>query len=969
MTWTAAGLLVAAALAATLHRRGQRLQAAARARLAATFDALPDATLVLDADGTVTAANPAAGALLDQPRTRLVGRGLGDLFGGSAAAAAILDSDEPSAVDGLHCQAVRADGRQTPVELAVTARRLPGQRSYLLRAHDLTVQRRVEEALRRSEAGLQDAQRIARIGQIDWDVDSGAIRWSQEVEAIFGRTSAHGGPTYEAYLDAVHPDDRPGVEAALQRSRASGEPYALEHRVLRADGVVAFVHAEGRVELEADGRRVAAVVGTIQDVTEQRRVEHELRLSRDVLERQAEELRRQAADLRALARAEAEARVRAERAAAAKGEFLANMSHEIRTPMNAIVGLTHLALRADPSERLRGYLTKIGSAGEALLAVVNDVLDFSKVDAGKLTLEATPFTLEQVFERVHAVVDTLAQAKGLHLSLHADPELRGALVGDPLRLGQVLINLTNNAVKFTERGSVEVSVERRPGAGSGDVRLGFAVSDTGIGIDPARAGHLFEGFVQADGSTTRRYGGTGLGLAISRQLVRLMGGELTVESEPGAGSVFSFELSLANASEAQLAGEPDVALLVVEEGVPGDARLRRAVEALPLAATWVGDLEEALVAVQVAARASARPPFATILFAPDPTDGASAVEAVVLRLRGLSTDTWAPAVVVATADDEVAERARRAGAEVVAPPFELARLAEETRPVPAASAAALLEGVSLLVAEDNAVNQMVVREVLEQAGATVDVADDGDDALAQLRAAPRRYDAVLLDIQMPRRDGLSTARAIREDLGRATLPLIALTAHAFEAERRRCLAAGMNAHVTKPFVPGELVAAVGRCLGRTPTGPAPGPLGAAPSQERAAAVAARGGRPALDVAALRARIPSVAVLCRILEQFVALGEVDDELEASLAAGDVAAAQRRAHSVKGVAGSLCALRLYDATVALEGGLADAADDARPALLAAFRAELRRAMLAGRELLGELSADDGLVGAGTETARGR
>ena len=552
------------------------------------------------------------------------------------------------------------------------------------------------------------------------------------------------------------------------------------------------------------------------------------------------ELQRRAADLRALnaaledkveqrTQALREAVQHAEAASRAKSDFLANVSHEIRTPMNAIIGLAHLTLQTDLTQRQRDYLGRIQDSGHHLLGIINDVLDLSKMQAGMMQAERVTFGLAQVLDNVVAQVAGPAALKGLELMLSLSPELPSQIVGDPLRLGQILINLANNAVKFTDHGEVTLRVacvEEDPhdGAvsaeGGGSVLLEFSLSDTGIGLTPEQCGRLFRDFEQADSSTTRRYGGTGLGLAITARLAALLGGEVGVSSEPGAGSTFSFKArfgavptpSTALAMSPELAGRR---LLVADDHPGARAGTVGMLNALGFAATGVSCGADALAELTQAA-AGGEPYAALILDSRMPDmDGI----ATARQLRQLPLQQ--PLILLTTLYDEDApgESASFTAIDgVITKPlgpdalaravirlFQAEDLDVATR-VPHASAGDdsrdFRNGGRLLLVEDNEVNQMVAAEMLQLEGFVVDVVGNGAEALEQVKR--NDYDAVLMDVQMPVMDGLQATRAIRRLPNGLRLPIIALTANAMLEDRQMCLDAGMNDYISKPIEPAAL---------------------------------------------------------------------------------------------------------------------------------------------------------------------
>jgi PAS domain S-box-containing protein len=455
-------------------------------------------------------------------------------------AAAVGDEIKAMLAEGrshamLECRLRRSDGTWRETETTMT--NLvddPSVHGVVLNTRDVSERkameaerRRDEEALRLSQAQLAAAQRIGHFGSFQWDVELDELDWSDELYEIFGVTKESFSGTIAAYRDRLHPDDAERVQGILGDALQSGGDFEMEHRLVRPDGRSVVLHCRGEVILGAGGK-AERLLGVAQDVTEQKRVEDALRISED------------------RARAAMDQAVEASRL---KSQFLATMSHEIRTPMNGVLGMAHLLLDTKLTPNQRRYLLALKDSGTNLLEIINDILDFSKVEAGKLELEKIDFDLHQVVDGTASLFLTATQEKGLNLSVEISPEVPQWVVGDPVRMRQVLTNLTSNAVKFTDSGRVAVGVTKRP---NGLIR--FEVTDSGIGIEPEARKTLLDPFVQADASTTRRFGGTGLGLAISSQLVELMGGKLDFDSLTDVGSTFWFEIPLAAAEHKLPAG-------------------------------------------------------------------------------------------------------------------------------------------------------------------------------------------------------------------------------------------------------------------------------------------------------------------------------------------------------------------------------------------------------------------------------
>jgi signal transduction histidine kinase/DNA-binding response OmpR family regulator len=660
----------------------------------------------------------------------------------------------------------------------------------------------------------------------------------------------------------------------------------------------------------------------------------------------------------------------AELANSAKNVFIATLSHEIRTPLNAVVGLTGLLTDSPLNRRQRDYADKILLSTRALRALIDNILDFSKIEAGALRLEQTPFSLNAVLRTLAAVVSVGMRDKPIEALFDVAPDIPDALIGDALRLQQILLNLIGNAVKFTAAGVIVLSVRRVGEAGergenaeageslvSGEgqpLRLQFAVRDTGIGISPEHLDQIFEAFAQADSSICRRYGGSGLGLAISARLADLMGGSIEVDSQVGSGSEFRFTVPLATADGDSVAsreaaaavGLSDLNILIVDDHPLGRDIIAAACAAFGWKTTACGSALAALLEMRQSVSAGRH---YDLLLLDWRMPGMNGLE--MLRRIHAEAGIGLPLVILMAATFEL-ENAIAASEDVhidgtVAKPLTPASLFEAVRRVLTGEGGVLdrlddlvpdpgmpdrrLAGLRLLVAEDNELNQQVIEATLSRCGAEVVIAGNGRIAVDILRPGPR-FDAVLMDIQMPVMDGYAATRAIRQELGLTQLPIFAVTAHAAPADREESRLAGMNGHLVKPIEVDELVDLIGRSRGRPQRRP--------PAPQPAPSLAA-GDPPELAVAnGLKAFAGDVAKYRATLLRFIELhGEDVTEARSLFVAGKRDGATRLIHDLRGVAGFLQAPVVARLAAATEDALrhGHAADVVLPLL-----AELQEAM---------------------------
>jgi PAS domain S-box-containing protein len=673
---------------------------------------------------------------------------------------------------------------------------------------DITDLKQTEADLRLLTERYELAVRGTREGLWDHNLDTGEVYYAPSFKLMLGyRTDDPDFPSViESLMDRIHPDDLAETRAAIRQSLQEGSEYKATFRLRTQDGSWRWFEARG-VSVLDDRGRAHRMAGMVSDITERRHAE-----------------------------AERERANRAEAANHAKSEFLAHMSHEIRTPLNGVVGLLDLLLGTELSADQRRYGKLAKNSASLLTSVIGDILDLSKIEAGRLEMSPSDFNLHDAVEEVMEMMAQPASRKKIETVCHIHPDVPVVVHADAERLRQIVVNLVNNAIKFTDQGAVVLRLSRESSAGPRTI-IRFTVTDTGIGIPPDRLDRLFKAFSQADSSTTRVYGGTGLGLAISKQLVGLMGGSIGVESEPGRGSTFWFtcHFDVPVQYETPLKPRPDprtLRVLAVDDSKTQRDVLRQQTAAWGIEAVTASGAEEAL---QMLADASTTAPFRLAIVDRD-MPGMDGFElALAIRARRELRDT-ALLIVLSPEDAVDPERLRDMGfAGHMIKPIRQSQLFDTIMDTVAASGRVVsprpaasprppspspdpvrFTGLRILVAEDNEVNQFVVREVLTKSGHRCDIVGDGKQAAETLQRD--RYDVVLMDCQMPVMDGFEATRVIRRNEAGANggarrhTPIVALTANAMKGDRERCLEAGMDGYASKPIDPKQLLQTIDQVI-------------------------------------------------------------------------------------------------------------------------------------------------------------
>ena len=923
------GLIVVASIRDITERKIQEdLRKAAQERISLLLESIGEGIWGVGEDGLVNFINPAALEMLGFEESEVLGQKIHPLVHHTLPDGSLYPQEEcPMHMSLREGREIfvddevlwRKDGTCFPAEYTARPIYKDGVISgSVVTVRNLSHRKLMEQSLKDSMERFDLA--VAGSGDGLWEHNpvDGTNWWSPKLWEMYGYDEPADIDTYALFMSSIHPEDKDEVVAAQARLLKGIGEHDVTYRILRKDGRLVWHRSRGKAIFDEAGRAIKAS-GSVSDVTNLKELELELRAAME----------------------------KAEEATKAKSDFLANMSHEIRTPMNAVIGMSYLALQTELSPRQKDYLQKINNAANSLLGIINDILDFSKIEAGKMDIENLPFNLEETLNNLSTTMQVKAQEKNLELMVHAEPDVPLGLSGDPLRLGQILINLVNNAIKFTEQGEIVVRAALEHRAGS-DVMLHFSVTDSGIGMTPDQVSRLFQSFQQADASTTRKYGGTGLGLSISKQLTEMMHGEIWVESEYGKGSVFHFTVRLGLAKEAEndrLVADADLRglpVLILDDSPAARQIMTQTLESLTFEPMVASSGAEALELVK---RNDDRGYPFSLAFVDWKMPEMDGIE-FNKRMRALSLKS-PPKVILVTAYD-TSEMMRLAGSSVAgvltkpttsssildAAMVALGRVSEgETTSRGDGEQNELLaisvSGANVLLVEDNEINQQVARELLERAGMQVDIAENG--RIAVQKAKSSSYDIILMDLQMPVMDGFEASREIRKDASLASVPIVAMTANAMAGDKERCIDAGMQEHVAKPIHPPTLYRALVDWIA-----PREGLGGVDLTSINKHSETADEALPSIDGLHQEiglARLAGNIKLYRDLlfrfakDQSSAIAEIEEALSDS----DLATAERVAHTIKGVAGNLGAEPIQMLAAELEQHLKEQNLDAAKSLI--------------------------------------
>lgn len=873
---------------------------------------------VLNSKGSIVFVNQAFCQMLEMERIDLLGKPLNSILIREKQASLLFpESFEKNQYETEFCF-LNNGGKSCNVRMNIVVQKDAGNKvdQFLVSFVDITEQCRIAEELEGRNASFERLAsnlpgfiytfRLTPDGKMSFPYASIGCK------DIFGIEPSVVAEDASPIVATIHPDFQQKFQDSVVESAMTMNPWNFEGRLNTVDSELKWFHAASRPELKENGDIVWE--GLVMDVSSRKKVEAELELAKEA----------------------------AEASANAKAEFLANMSHEIRTPLNGIIGLNRLALQTELNARQRDYLEKVGSSSELLLGIINDILDFSKIESGQLQIEKIEFNVDTILDRVGHLLEQKAAEKGLELLFDSDQKIPKKLEGDPLRLEQILINLSNNAIKFTNQGEIVISIKVLNET-SETCLLEFAVRDTGIGLTVEQQKRIFESFTQADSSTTRQYGGTGLGLAICRRLTELMGGEIGIESKPDEGSVFYFSLEFRhsglplNSDLLFSSGEP---VLLIDDNQSACKILSRTLESMGFKVRSENSGDMALKHLQKALDGEISYRWIVIDYDMPDQNGLNLLKAV----ESSNLQDLPPVLMMISACQmESVEKTHAADSKctwVQKPVTRLALSDAMDRTLESANSRIHgsktdnqslddeLKGVRVLLVEDNEINQEVASQTLASRGVIVDIAANGRLAVERLNSGQDLYDAVLMDLQMPVMDGFEATRLIRSNPQFDSLPIIAMTAHALASEKDKCLAAGMQEHVGKPIDPNHLFAILSRLTGKESTPLHSQKVVSDKMSEVTAETEDLLDLPPPDlesidfINALKMMNNDRNLLMQLLKKFrEEYCDLAKHLKTWVDSGDIKMALDRAHQVKGVAGNLRIHKVYESICRIESILRD------------------------------------------------
>ncbi|MEH6578957.1 MAG: PAS domain S-box protein [Amphritea sp.] len=842
------------------------------------------------------------------------------------------------------------DGSTFPLRLAISEVIIDNERIFVALIHDLSEQKKAEAELRKLNRVLEQSPVSVVITDLKGNIEYINPAFSEKTgfsrEDVLGRnprflksghtsaaqyselweTISEGGDWHGEFLNKTSSGELIWESAAICPLRnAAGD---ITHFVSIKEDITASKKAEKEAV-----QRAKEIGKSYRDLEESRQMAlHSMEDANKQRQRAVNALEKLAESQHALH----EAKESAEAANRAKSSFLATMSHEIRTPMNAVIGMSHLVLQTELDNKQRSYIEKVNLSAESLLGILNDILDFSKIEAGKLSLENTEFRLMKVFDNLANLVGLKAEEKGLEFIFDIDPDTPLSLVGDPLRLGQVLVNLGSNAVKFTEQG--EVVVTCKPIASVGDrITLEFSVHDTGIGLTEAQISKLFRAFSQADGTTTRKYGGTGLGLSISRRLVEMMGGEIGVQSTPGKGCKFTFTAEFGYGAGDQEWGRmlPEdtqrVRALIVDDNTSAREVLSHLLTGLGLEVNSVCSGENAIIELERATQVGKAYGLVIVDWKMPGMDGLSTVRKLLSKPDLAATTAIIMATAYNTEELQRESKHLNLGGVLVKPvnpsilldtildaygQLPVEQQTVSTRIRSRMEAIRTLKGARILIVEDNAINQELALDLLKNAGLYAAVANNGQEALQLIET--RHFDAVLMDVQMPVMDGLTATRELRKQERFKDLPIIAMTASVMVEDRNAAIQAGMNDHIAKPIDIYDMFTTMSRWISPQMQNVARADMQPDPSGINAGKRLTDQQFPGIDVGAgLSCSNGDRSLYRRLLKMFLeGQHDVVSRFRAAQASGDCSESELLAHTLNGVAGTLGATAVQKLSQELE-----------------------------------------------------